>query len=164
MANTANGAARFKLRVRTRYRKQTGAELKARLDLIDRIADLQGIHVAERDDHTVPCRVDVHLMPPHGKRNNNGVDVALLCSLSREGIMINGLDSWARHQVLACSWGILNRDSVRIHLPRDDKELETVWQIVRRAYDNRQSENARDNRAQVTATWDWPKFSRTSLQ
>ena len=164
MANTVNGADRFKLRVRIRSRKQTGADLNARLDLIDRIADLQGIHVAERNDDTLPCRVDVHLLPQSGKRNGNGGDAPLLCSLSREGITINGLDYWARHQVLACSWGVLNRDSVRVYMPRDDKELETVWQIVRRAYDNRQSEPGRDSGAQVTGTWDWPKFSRTSLQ
>jgi hypothetical protein len=155
---------RFDLPIRIRSRKHPGTELQARLDLIDRVADLQGIEVAEQADDAVSCRVDVYLSdsPPVALRAER--PSTLLCSLSRDGIAIYGLDRWARYQVLARGWGALNEACAQVHLPRDTNELETVWQIVRRAYDNRQLEPEKELEGLVVSTWDWPKYSRTSLQ
>lgn len=155
---------RFDLPKRIRSRKHFGTALQARLDLIDRIADLQGIDVAEQPDDAVPCRVDVHLGDSRTVGLRKGRPSTLLCSLSRDGISIYGLDRWARYQVLARGWGSLNEACAQVHLPRDINELEAVWQIVRRAYDNRQFEPEKEPEGLVVSTWDWPKHSRTSLQ
>jgi hypothetical protein len=164
MSDTAYAPARFKLPTRIRSRQRPAVELESRVNLIDRIADLQGIQVAMRKDDAIPCRVDVHLAPCNESRVTRIGEAALLCSVSRDGITVHGLDRWARYQVLARRWGGLNKDSVLVYLPRDDKELETVWQIIRRAYDNRQSVPEADIGAQVVSTRDVPIFSRTSLQ
>ena len=164
MPDPAFAAARFKLPTRIRSRMRNGAENKSRMDLIDRIADLQGIRLAEHDDEAAPRRVNVYLETARCVSRNRHDEISLLCSLGREGIAVYGLDRWARHQVLARSWGGLNRDSVLVYPPRDSNELEAVWQIVRRAYDNRQSAPEKEDGTQVISTWDVPKFSRTSLQ
>jgi hypothetical protein len=155
---------RFHLPIRVRSRKHAGAELQARLDLIDRIADLQGITVAEQPDDAVPCRVDVYLRDAGPGALHKKRPPSLLCSLSRDGIAVYGLDRWARYQVLARGWGGLNEACANVHLPRDTNELETVWQIVRRSYDNQKLEPERELETLVVSTWDWPKYSRTSLQ
>jgi len=155
---------RFDLPIRIRSRKQSGTELQARLDLIDRIADLQDIDVAEQPDDAVPCRVDVYLTAHHPSASCDETPETLLCSLSRDGISIYGLDRWARYQVLARGWGGLNHTCAQVYLPRDTNELEAVWQIVRRAYDNRHFEPERELEELVVSIWDWPKYSRTSLQ
>lgn len=155
---------RFDLPIRIRSRKHSGTELQARLDLIDRIADLQDIDVAEQPDDAVPCRVDVCLTPHHPRASCDETPENLLCSLSRDGISIYGLDRWARYQVLARGWGGLNHTCAQVYLPRDTNELEAVWQIVRRAYDNRHFEPERELEELVVSIWDWPKYSRTSLQ
>ena len=138
--------------------------MKVRLDLIDRIADLQGIRVAERGDPAGPCQVDIHLGSHARLRPLSGGKSSLLCSLSREGITVYGLDRSARYQVLARGWGGLNRESVLVYLPRDGKELDAVWKNIKRAYDIRQSQPVGEVGTQVISTWDWPEFSRTSLQ
>jgi hypothetical protein len=155
---------RFDLPIRIRSRKHPGTELQARLDLIDRVADLQGIDVAEQPDDAAPCRVDIYLTNPHPIASRTQRPSTLLCSLSRDGISIYGLDRWARYQVLARGWGVLNEACAQVHLPRDTNEIEAVWQIVRRAYDSRQLEPERQLERLVVSTWDWPKYSRTSLQ
>ena len=155
---------RFDLPIRIRSRKHPGTELQARLDLIDRIAELQDIDVAEQPDDAVPCRVDVCLTPHHPRASCDETPENLLCSLSRDGISIYGLDRWARYQVLARGWGGLNHTCAQVYLPRDTNELEAVWQIVRRAYDNRHFEPERELEELVVSIWDWPKYSRTSLQ
>ena len=155
---------RFDLPIRIRSRKHAGTELQARLDLIDRIADLQDIDVAEQPDDAVPCRVDVYLTTRHPIASRDETRATLLCSLSRDGIAIHGLDRWARYQVLARGWGGLNHTCAQVYLPRDTNELEAVWQIVRRAYDNRHFEPERELEELVVSIWDWPKYSRTSLQ
>lgn len=155
---------RFDLPIRIRSRKHHGTGLQARLDLIDRIADLQDIDVAEQPDDAVPCRVDVYLTTHHPIASCDETPANLLCSLSRDGISIYGLDRWARYQVLARGWGGLNHTCAQVYLPRDTNELEAVWQIVRRAYDNRYFEPERELEELVVSIWDWPKYSRTSLQ
>ena len=155
---------RFTLPMRIRSRQRPATEMKVRLDLIDRIAALQGIRVSERDDQAGPCRVDVHLGTRARLRPLTGGESSLLCSLSREGMTVYGLDRWARYQVLARGWGGLNKASVLVYLPRDSKELEAVWKIVKRAYDIRKSQSEGEVGTQVISTWDWPEFSRTSLQ
>jgi len=159
MPQRMNGEACFNLPVRIRSRERPGAELEARLDLIDRIADLQGIEVAERGDEPVPCHVDVlvQLMPSEQPST-------ILCSLSREGIWIYGLDQWARYQVLARGWGGLNGNAALVYLPRDSRESETVWMIVKRAFDNSRSGHSRNLGAEVNSNRAWPQYSRTSLQ
>ena len=155
---------RFTLPTRIRSRQRSATEMQVRLDLIDRIADLQGISVAERNDAAGPCQVDVHLGTRRSLRPLTGSESSLLCSLNRDGITVCGLDRWARYQVLARGWGALNEASVLVYLPRNRKELEAVWKIVKRAYDIRISQPAGEVGTQVISTWDWPEFSRTSLQ
>lgn len=164
MPESSKIQTRFDLPIRIRSRKCRETELQARLDLIDRIADLQGIDVAEQLDDAVPCRVDVHLSDSRAAGLLKERLSTLLCSLSRDGISIYGLDRWARYQVLARGWGCLNEACAQVHLPRDINELEAVWQIVRRAYNNHQFEPERELEGLVVSTWDWPKYSRTSLQ
>ena len=132
--------------------------------LADRIADLPGIETVERADDTVPCRIDVHFRREGSARILKGPRAHLFCSLDRDSVMVSGLDRWGRHQVLSCGWGTVIDELVCIHLPRDQKELDTVWSIVHRAYDNFLDSSEPEPGSIVLSTWDWPKVSRTSLQ
>ena len=164
MSENARIEPRFDLPVRIRSRKHSGDDLQARLDLIDRIADLQGIEVAEERDDAVPCRVDVYLQRPRQVPPRKDTRPTLLCSLSRDGISIFGLDRLARHRILVRRWGGLNETSALVYLPRDADEVEAVWAIVRRAYENQKIEPAKAFDGPVVSTWGWPRVSRTSLQ
>ena len=164
MPETAKIQARFALPTRVRLRKRLEAELKARLDLIDRIADLQGVDVAEQHDDSGSCRVDAHLRLSRPVAPYPDSRSTLLCSLSSDGISIFDLDRWAQNQVVAHGWGALHETYALVHLPRDANELEAVWQIVRRAYDHWQIEPNTEHAGPVLSTWDWPQISRTSLQ
>ncbi|MDH3546894.1 MAG: hypothetical protein OEN22_07325, partial [Gammaproteobacteria bacterium] len=88
----------------------------------------------------------------------------LFCSLNRDGVVVTGLDRWARHKVISRGWGKLDFDRVFVFLPRDGRELDIVWKILQRAYHNLFSRSARLPEAHIVSTWDWPKFSRTTLQ
>ena len=164
MATTVHKPARFELTQRIRTDKKFARDLETKLALIDRIAELPGIETVERRDDAVPCRVDVYLKRDSARSFREGQAASLFCSLSRDGIAICGLDRWARHQVVSRGWGKLNFDEVLVFPPRDSRELDTVWKIVRRAYDNLFDPSAGGPGAHIVSTWDWPKFSRTTLQ
>lgn len=132
--------------------------------LVDRIADLPGIEAIDRDDRCIPSRVDVCVQRPGADRARREGSLLQLCSLSGDGIAVYGLDRWGRYQALARGWGVLVGDHVLVCLPRDRNELEVVWSIVKRAYDNQYVAPGHDTGARVISTWDWPKFSRTTLQ
>jgi hypothetical protein len=83
---------------------------------------------------------------------------------SNDGIEIFRLDRWTKHQVISRGWGKLTARDVLVFLPRTNRELETVWKIVQRAYDNLFDPSASAIGAQLVSIWDLPKFSRTTLQ
>ena len=164
MENTARLTTRFKLPTRIRNKRNTADDLEARMALADRIADLPGIETIERADDTVPCRIDVYLRrecPDHALKRK---PARLFCSLDRDSVMVRGLDRWGRHQVLSSGWGTLVDERVCVSLPRDRKELEAVWSIVHRAYNSFFDSSEPEPGSIVLSTWDWPKYSRTSLQ
>lgn len=164
MDNTARLTTRFKLPGRIRTQRNTADDFEARMALADRIADLPGIETIERADDTVPCRLDVYLRRECPDRALKNKPARLFCSLDRDSVTVRGLDRWGRYQVLACGWGRLVDDRVCVYLPRDRKELEAVWSIVHRAYDSFFDSPEPEPGSIVLSTWDWPKFSRTSLQ
>lgn len=164
MATTVHKPARFELTQRIRTDRKFSRDLETKLALIDRIAGLPGIETVERRDDAVPCQIDVYLKRDSTRSLRERQAAPLFCSLSRDGIAICGLDLWARHQVLSRGWGKLNFDEVLVFLPRNSRELDTVWKVVRRAYDNLFDPSARVPGAHMVSTWDWPKFSRTTLQ
>ena len=164
MDNTARLTTRFKLPGRIRNQRNTADDFEARMALADRIADLPGIETIERADDTVPCRLDVYLRRECPDRALKNKPARLFCSLDRDSVTVRGLDRWGRSQVLSCGWGRLVDDRVCVYLPRDRKELEAVWSIVHRAYDSFFDSPEPEPGSIVLSTWDWPKFSRTSLQ
>lgn len=163
MATPSQKPLPFKLRARLRNRRRASNELQMRTELIDRIGDLRGIETVERRDDTVPCQVDVYLKRDPADRVRKVQSPPLLYSLNCHGVMVSGLDRWARHQVLSRGWGKLIFDQVLVFLPRDNKELDVVWKILQRAYNNLFVSSARERGSQVLSTWDWPKISRTTL-
>lgn len=164
MATTVHKPARFELTQRIRTEKKYSRDLETRLALIDRIAELPGIETVERNIDAVPCRVDVYLKRDSTRSLRERQAAPLFCSLSRDGIAICGLDEWARHKVISRGWGRLDFNQVLVFLPRDHRELEVVWKILQRAYDNLFDPSAKVPGAHIVSTWDWPKFSRTTLQ
>lgn len=164
MAKPTRKPARFKLPPRIRSERGTQDDFAARMALIDRIADLPGIETIERNDDNVPCRVEIYLRREASHRVLKRKPARQLCSLDCKGVTVNGLDRWARYQVLTNHWGTLVDDRVCVCLPRDRKELEVVWSVIRRAYDRLFEPMITDSGSLVLATWDWPKASRTSLQ
>lgn len=164
MAQTTRKSARFKLPARIRNKRATSGNLDARMALIDRIADLPGIETVERNEETIPCRVDIFLRRDPADRVLMRKSAGLICSLDSNSVTVSGLDRWARHQVLANGWGNLIDDRVSVCLPHDKKELEIVWSIIQRAYARLFDSLTPEAGSLVIATWDWPKFSRTNLQ
>ena len=163
MATTTRNVCRFSLRARIRTGKANSNEFATKLALIDRIADLRGIETVERNGDAVPSHVDVYLTRHSTFPVRKRLSPPLLCSINSKGLTIDGLDDWARHQVVSNGWGKLIYDSVLVFLPRDDNELEVCWSIVQQAYDNLFDSSAPEPGTQLVSTWDWPKFSRTTL-
>lgn len=132
----------------------------SRLTLADRIAELPGIRTVEQATDALPCCVDVYLGQHVGTAGNKKPPV-LLCSISRDGIAIQGMTDWAKYQVLCKGWGKLHRDRVLIHLPRDSAELEVCWSILQQAYRflTKASDPAPTTR--MISPWELPRFSRT---
>jgi len=164
MATTAQNVCRFSLPARIRTGKAYPNEFATKLALIDRIADLPGIETVERNGDTVPSHVDVYLTRHSTIPVRKRLLPPLLCSLNSKGLTIEDLDDWARHKVVTSGWGKLIYNSVLVFLPRDYDELEVCWSIVQRAYGNLFDALAPEPGTQVVSTWEWPKFSRTTLQ
>ena len=155
---------RFELPPRIRAEKKPSDKLATRTALIDRIADLRGIETVQRRDNTVPCQVDVYLCQDSKVRRRGSELTPLFCSLNCDGVAVSGLDRWAQHKVISRGWGKLDADRVLVYLPRDRRELSIVWKILRRAHDNLFNPSDKLAGEQMVSTWDWPKFSRTTLQ
>lgn len=164
MARTTKKTARFTLPARIRNKRKTSGDFSARMALIDRIADLPGIDTVERNDETTPRRVEIYLRREASDSVLKRKAPRLFCALDCNGVTIGGLSRWERYQVLANGWGKLVDDRVSVYLPRDHKELEIVWSVVRRAYDRLIGPLTPESGSLVVSTWDWPRFSRTSLQ
>ena len=164
MAKTTGKPKRFKLPARLRNKRKTPGDFSARMALIDRVADLPGIETVARNVETTPRRVEVYLRRDASDRVLKRQAAQMLCSLDCNGVFLNGLDRWERYQVLAKGWGKLVDHEVCFHLPRDSKELEIVWSVVQRAYDRLMGPLIPEAGSLVISTWDWPRFSRTSLQ
>jgi hypothetical protein len=155
---------RLRLPARIRNKRNTAEDFEARVALADRIAELPGIEIIERRDEEVPCRIDIYLSHEDSNRRPLGKPAFLFCSFDRESVTVSGLDQWNRYQVLSYGWGKLVEDRVRVFLPRDRRELETVWLIVQSAHSRLFDASVPETGSQTISTWDWPKFSRTSLQ
>ena len=164
MTATVHKAGRFELTQRVRTEKTFANELETRLALIDRIAELPGIETRERRDGATSCQVDLYLRHNSTRRSKERQSASYFCSLSRDGLKIRGLDLWAQHQVVSRGWGKLSSDEVLVFLPRNRRELDTVWKVVQRAYENLFDPSARVPGAHIVSTWDLPKYSRTTLQ
>ncbi|MDH3533875.1 MAG: hypothetical protein OEO82_13160 [Gammaproteobacteria bacterium] len=160
MDNAARERDRFLLPARVRSRKPPTDGFSSRLALADRIADLAGICAIEQESDTVPYSVDVYL-GEQTRTVRNGRAPVLLCSISREGIEIQGLGDWDKYQVLCKGWGKLHRDRVSIYLPRDNGELEVCWSILQRAYRFLTKASDLAPSPRTIASWDLPRFSRT---
>jgi hypothetical protein len=164
MATTARNECRFSLPARIRTGNAYSNQFATKLALIDRIADLHGIETVEHNSDAVPSHVDVYLTRRSTVPDRKKLAPPLLCSLNSKDLTIEGLDNWARHQVVSNGWGKLISNSVLVFLPRDDYELEVCWSIVQRAYDNQFDTSATAPGSQRVSTWDWPKTSYRTIQ
>jgi hypothetical protein len=145
-------------------KQKNSGDFAARMALIDRIADLPGIETVERNDESIPGRVEIHLRRETSDRVLKRKPARILCCLDCNGVTVSGLSRWERYQLLTKGWGRLANDQVRVYLPRDQKELEIVWSVIRQAYDRFTSPPIPESGSVVISTWDFPRFSRTSLQ
>lgn len=163
MAAPALGVKRYQLPARIRTKKVPENGFSCRLALADRIADLPGIHAEEKGSDTLPARVDVYLqrvsLSPRKQR-----EPILLCSISCDGVAVQGLSKWDKHQVLRGGWGKLERDHVLIFLPKDFEELEVCWGLLHRAYSCLSDAPVQTPLARSAAAGRLPRFSRTTLQ
>lgn len=160
MLSAARERGRFVLPARVRSGKTPADDFSSRLALADRIAELPGIRTIEQESGTLPCRVDVYLGEHTGAVRKEQAPL-LLCSISREGIEIQGLSDWDKYQVLCKAWGKLHRDRVLIYLPRDSGELEICWSILQHAYRFLIKASDLAPSPRTIASWDLPRFSRT---
>ena len=153
----------YRLPARIRLGKPSENELACRLMLADRIADFPGFKTEDDGSATLPCRVNVFLQvaAPSMHKDTNS---ELLCTISREGILMCGLSRGDKHQVLSAGWGKLVGENVNIYLPRDEQELEVCWDVLQRAYQELASTSAKPSAARNTSPWEMPRFSRTTLQ
>ena len=164
MATPANHVPRFQLPARIRIGKPASEELSSRLALADRIADLAGVEAVECGENTLPRQIAIYVHRTTAGRTILGPRAVLLCRLSADGIVVHGLDNWAKHQVVMRAWGRLLNERVSLFLPRDEDELETCWSIVRQAYDQVFDPSASCPGTRSESSRDMPKFSRTTLQ
>ena len=163
MATVAHKPARFVLPQRVRSGQESTIEGVTKTHLIDRIADLPGIEAVRHRDDVIPSSVDLYLKNDNLQNPDQNPESTLFCSLSNDGIEIFRLDRWTKHQVISRGWGKLTARDVLVFLPRTNRELETVWKIIQRAYDNFLGTSASAIGTQMVSTWDLPKFSRTTL-
>ncbi len=164
MAATSRQTASFKLPVRARSKKNPADDFQIKMALIDRIADLQGIETVECSTATLPRQVDIYLKQDPAPRERKRQAPVLYCRLNCNSVMISGLDRRARHQVLSQGWGKPLSEQVQVSLPRDSEELDLVWKILQRAYNNLFVSLTTKPATQIASNWDWPRFSRTNLQ
>ena len=164
MATSAAHLQRFRLPVRTRLAAAASGPLPAHLALAERIADLPGIDTIDSSADTLPRVVHVYLLCKGRPRTIRPGRGQLLCAISAEGVILNGLDRVRKHQVLSRGWGRLVEDAVLLFLPRNDEELETCWGILRSAYDSLFDASVASKGTVKVSMWDVPRFSRTTLQ
>jgi hypothetical protein len=164
MMKITKRAARLKLPARIRNRRKTSGDFSARMALIDRIAELRGIETVECNDETVPRRVEICLRQESTDPVLKRKPAPTLCRLDCNGVTVNGLSRWEKYQVLANGWGRLIDNQVCVHLPRDHKELDIVWRIIRQAYDRLLDTSTSEPGSAGISTRNFPRFSRTSLQ
>ena len=164
MRSTTSEPKRFILPDRYRGKVASTGNLAARLALIDRIADLPGIDAVERNDELLPRRVDVFLRTDLADQVLKRRPGTFFLGIGPQGLTLQGLSRWERHQVLAHGWGELVDDQVRVFSPRNNEELDVIWKIVRRAYDRLYKPATLRNASPVMTTWQLPRVSRTYLQ
>lgn len=134
MAQPISYRVRFRLPARIRTSIRPLPDFRPRLSLVDRIADMPGVVATEDSGSTVPRCVRVFLRPEVTSAKDRAPD-RLFCEISLDGILVHGLKSWDKHQVLSRGWGRSKKRNVLLHLPRDETELDVCWLILQRAYD-----------------------------
>ena len=163
MAVPAKERPRFVLPTRIRIKHAPGESLWARLALADRIAQLPGVQTVEPDVPGLPVCVDI-MISRSNTSSRKCCPPQLLCSISRDGIAVYGLQSWDKHQVLSRGWGQLKKDHVLLRLPRDEGELDVCWDILQRANHTLLEVLAGAKPVRIAWNDDLPKMSRTNLR
>ena len=139
---------RFKLPTRIRSTFGTADEFGVRLLLADRIATLPGVTVVDDKCGNGSLFVRI-LLAPNCIRNSEAAAGLSFAEISRDGILVYGLRSRDKHQVLSRGWGKLQNRNMLIYLPRDQRELEVCWSILNRAFDHLTAETEGQSRPPV---------------
>jgi hypothetical protein len=155
---------RFQLPARAGTKTSASIELPTRLALINRIANLKEIETVESSSNNVVSQMDVYLGPDLSASLRERQAPQLLCSLNCNSMTINGLDLSTRQQILDQHWGEQVSDSLAIHMPRDNEELDIVWNLLLQAYNFLSNSSVKEPMARMVPNWNLPRFSRTSLQ
>lgn len=163
LATRAREISRFSVPVRTHELQARDNSIHARLALADRIADLPRIQAVDHEPAGGWRNVEVLLMPLVSSARKRRPP-ALLCHIGADGIVLYGLSNSERAQVLSHGWGQLFGDNMLLFLPRDDQELETVWRILRRAYESLVDASAAAVPVGSARFGVVPNSSRTNLQ
>jgi hypothetical protein len=153
MTKTSKKAARLTLPARIRNKQKSSGDFAARMALIDRIAD-----------EDIPGRVEIYFRRETSDRVLKRKPARQLCCLDCNCVTVSGLSRWDTYQVLRNGWGKLVNDQVCVYLPRDHEELEIVWSVIRQAYCRFTGPPNPESGTVMVSTWDFPRFSRTSLQ
>jgi hypothetical protein len=135
----------------------------ARLLLADRIAGMPCIRTVEDGANALPSSVAVYLdlgQAPLRKRT----PPVTLCVIRRDGLTVYGLDLEDRRHLVTRGWGRAERDRVRMFLPRDEREVDVCWTILKHAHSALLNPSARSTGARHRFDGDLPRFSRTTLQ
>ena len=164
MTKTSKKAARLTLPARIRNKQKSSGDFAARMALIDRIADLPGIETVERNDEDIPGRVEIYFRRETSDRVLKRKPARQLCCLDCNCVTVSGLSRWERYQVMTNGWGKLINGQACVYLPRDHEDLEIVWSVIRQAYGRFTGRTTPESGSAVVSTWDFPRFSRTSLQ
>lgn len=153
---------RFCLPARIRSRLVPEPLPSAERTLAKRLAGLPCVQTTADEQQTHPCTLSIYLQR-HDAGDDGQLASVLLCRIGSEGISVEGLSDYERHQVLSRGWGRLENRHVCLFPPRDDEELEICWSILCRAYDSILSPPVDMTTAPRASVAELPAVSRTSL-
>lgn len=130
-------------------------------ELANRLAGLPGVRIDEYADEAGKPTVDARIRNEVTRLGEQPPE-NLVCRFHDDSIVVFGLGTWEKHQVLSGGWGHLRARHVHLHVPRNVSELEVCWSILRQAYDSF-SHSPATSRLHRGTVPSWPRYSRTNI-
>ena len=163
MINPVRDVDHLILPIRSRTTQAHDSNILAKLSLADRIADLPGVCVVDHEPDSGERHVDVFLAT-HATALRKQRRPTMLCVIDATGIVVHALTDADRYQAVSRRWGRLHGQEIYLFMPRDNEELEVVWQILLRSYSALVNAKPFEPTSRPAIFDELPRFSRTNLQ